>query len=134
MFYTETENVDGGEVLGNRLYRYEYDNGKLVNPKLLLDLPTIPGPSHNGGVLKLGPDKKSVYLVIGNLNYAQNQSFITKAQNNKDGPPPDGRGGVLRITFDGGVVDNKGILGDGDPLNKYYAYGLRNSFVLDLTH
>lgn len=128
LFYTETEKVDGGEVLGNRLYRYEYDNGKLVNPKLLLDLPTIPGPSHNGGVLKIGPDKKSVYLVIGNLNYAQNQSFITKAQNNKDGPPPDGRGGVLRITFDGGVVDNKGILGDEDPLNKYYAYGLRNSF------
>jgi len=127
LFYTETQNVDGGEVLGNRLYRYEYDNGKLVNPKLLLDLPTIPGPSHNGGVLKMGLDKKSVYLVIGNLNYVQNQSFITKAQNNKGGPPPDGRGGVLRITFDGAVVD-KGILGDEDPLNKYYAYGIRNSF------
>jgi hypothetical protein len=52
-----------------------------------LDLPTIPGPSHNGGVLKIGPDKKSVYLVIGNLNYVQNQTFITKAQNNKNGPP-----------------------------------------------
>jgi len=95
---------------------------------LLLDLPTIPGPSHNGGVLKIGPDKKSVYLVIGNLNYVQNQTFITKAQNNKNGPPPDGRGGILRVTFDGGVVGNKGLLGDEDPLNKYYAYGLRNSF------
>jgi aldose sugar dehydrogenase len=131
LFYTETEGFDGGKVLGNRLYRYEYDNGKLINPKLLLDLPTIPGPSHNGGVLKIGPDNKTVYLVIGNLNYVQNQSFITKAQNNKNGPPPDGRGGVLRITFDGGVVDNKGILGDEDPLNKYYAYGIRNSFGMD---
>lgn len=128
LFYTETENVDGGDVLGNRLYRYEYDNGKLVNPKLLLDLPTIPGPSHNGGVLKIGPDNKSVYLVIGNLNYVQNLTYITKAQNNKDGPPPDGRGGILRITFDGGVVDGKGVLGNDDPLNKYYAYGIRNSF------
>ena len=128
LFYTETENADGGNVLGNRLYRYEYDDGKLINPKLLLDLPTIPGPSHNGGVLKIGPDNKSVYLVIGNLNYAQNLTFITKAQNNKDGPPPDGRGGVLRITFDGGVVEDKGLLGDEDPLNKYYAYGIRNSF------
>jgi len=128
LFYTETENTDGGNVLGNRLYRYEYDDGKLVNPKLLLDLPTIPGPSHNGGVLKIGPDNKSVYLVIGNLNYVQNLTFITKAQNNKDGPPPDGRGGVLRITFDGGVVEDKGLLGDEDPLNKYYAYGIRNSF------
>jgi glucose/arabinose dehydrogenase len=128
LFYTETENNDGGKVLGNRLYRYEYNNGSLVNPKLLLDLPTIPGPSHNGGVLKIGPDKKSVYLVIGNLNYVQNQTFITKAQNNKNGPPPDGRGGILRVTFDGEVVGNKGLLGDEDPLNKYYAYGLRNSF------
>ena len=128
LFYTETENVDGGDVLGNRLYRYEYDNGKLVNPKLLLDLPTIPGPSHNGGVLKIGPDNKSVYLVIGNLNYVQNLTYITKAQNNKDGSPPDGRGGILRITFDGGVVDGKGVLGNDDPLNKYYAYGIRNSF------
>jgi aldose sugar dehydrogenase len=128
LFYTETENVDGGKILGNRLYRYEYDTGKLVNPKLLLDLPTIPGPSHNGGVLKIGPDNKSVYLVIGNLNYVQNLTYITKAQNNKDGPPPDGRGGVLRITFDGGVVGGKGLLGDEDPLNKYYAYGIRNSF------
>lgn len=128
LFYTETENVDGGDVLGNRLYRYEYDDGKLVNPKLLLDLPTIPGPSHNGGVLKIGPDNKSVYLVIGNLNYVQNLTYITKAQNNKDGPPPDGRGGILRITFDGGVVDGEGVLGNDDPLNKYYAYGIRNSF------
>ncbi len=128
LYYTETEDVDGGKVLGNRLYRYEYDNGKLINPKLLLDLPTIPGPSHNGGVLKIGPDKQSVYLVIGNLNYAQNETFITKTQNKKNGPPPDGRGGVLRITFDGGVVDKKGILGNEDPLNKYYAYGIRNSF------
>ena len=41
---------------------------------------------------------------------------------------PDGRGGILRITFDGDVVGGKGILGDKDPLNKYYAYGIRNSF------
>jgi glucose/arabinose dehydrogenase len=53
---------------------------------------------------------------------------MTKAQNVKDGPAPDGRGGILRITFDGDVIDGKGILGDESPLNKYYAYGLRNSF------
>jgi len=128
LFYTETESVDGGKILGNRLYRYEFDAGKLVNPKLLLDLPAVPGPSHNGGVLKIGPDNKSVYLIVGNLNYAQNLTYITKAQNNKDGPPPDGRGGILRVTFDGGVVNGEGLLGNEDPLNKYYAYGLRNSF------
>src|SRR4030095_14334007 len=57
------------------------------------------------------------------------------------GPPPDGRGGILRVTqqgkpietSDGNNDDTKvdGILGTKDPLNKYYAYGLRNSFGID---
>ena len=49
LYYTETKSKDGedleegGIVLGNRLYRYELENNKLVNPKLLLDLPAEPG-------------------------------------------------------------------------------------------
>jgi hypothetical protein len=39
LFYTETENVDNGDILGNRLYKYDFIDGKLVNPTLLLDLP-----------------------------------------------------------------------------------------------
>lgn len=128
LYYTETKDRDGGEVLGNRLYRYELVDNKLVNPKLLLNLPTKPGPSHNGGVLKIGPDNKSVYLVIGDLNRLSNVSFFTQAQNIEFSGPPDGRGGILRVTFDGKVVGGHGILGDTDPLNKYYGYGLRNSF------
>jgi glucose/arabinose dehydrogenase len=88
----------------------------------------MPGPSHNGGVLKIGPDKTSLYLVIGNLNFIQDPKYFGQVQNVKYGPPPDGRGGILRITYDGNVVGGKGILGDTGPLNFYYAYGLRNSF------
>lgn len=128
LFYTETDRNDREKILGNRLYRYDFVDNKLVNPKLLLDLPFLPGPSHDGGVLRIGPDNKSLYLVIGNLNFAQNQSYMTKAQNVRDGPAPDGRGGILRVTFDGDTVGGKGILGEEDHLNKYYAYGLRNSF------
>ena len=128
LFYTESEGQDGGKPLGNRLYRFQLVDEKLINPVLLLDLPILPGPSHDGGVLKIGPDNKSIYLVIGNLNYAQNETYITRTQNAKTGPPPDGRGGILRVTFDGGVVNGKGILGDGHPIDKYFAYGLRNSF------
>src|ERR671913_227437 len=46
LYYTEAESKDGEDLsekkdpLGNRLYRYELVNDKLVNPKLLLDLPT----------------------------------------------------------------------------------------------
>jgi glucose/arabinose dehydrogenase len=128
LYYTETKDRDGGEVLGNRLYRYELVDNRLVNPKLLLNLPTKPGPSHDGGVLKIGPDKKSIYLVIGDLNRLSNASFFTQAQNIEFSGPPDGRGGILRVTFDGKVVGGHGIFGEDSPLNKYFGYGLRNSF------
>lgn len=128
LYYTETKDRDGGEMLGNRLYRYELVDNRLVNPKLLLNLPTKPGPSHDGGVLKIGPDKKSIYLVIGDLNRLSNASFFTQAQNIEFSGPPDGRGGILRVTFDGKVVGGHGIFGEDSPLDKYFGYGLRNSF------
>jgi glucose/arabinose dehydrogenase len=130
LYYTETDHNNQSKILGNRLYRYELvaNNSQLIKPKLLLSLPYVPGPSHNGGVLKIGPDKTSLYLVIGNLNFIQDPKYFGQVQNVKYGPPPDGRGGILRITYDGNVVGGKGILGDSGPLNFYYAYGLRNSF------
>ena len=66
LFYTESEGDDGAEPIGNRLYRYELVDNKLVNPKLLLDLPYLPGPAHNGGVISIGPDN-NVYVAIGEL-------------------------------------------------------------------
>jgi glucose/arabinose dehydrogenase len=131
VFLYYTESPQNGAALGNRLYRYEFDNstGKLVRPRLLLDLPAEPGPAHNGGVVTLGPDN-NIYVITGNLySKAYNEGGeITMAQNIKNGTEPDGRGGILRVTLDGGLVDNEGILGDTSPLNKYYAYGIRNSF------
>src|SRR5918992_1454731 len=66
--YTEAEIEDSDDCpkpnycepshvpLGNRLYRYEWDNSsnKLINPKLLLDLPAVPGPSQDGEVIGRG--------------------------------------------------------------------------------
>ena len=134
LYYTEKNKNNESQILGNHLYRYELKNNTLLNPKLLLTLPAYPGPSHNGGVLKISPDNKSLYLVIGNVNYARQKNFMTQTQNVKDGPPPDGRGGILRITFDGEVVGGSGILGDTSPLNKYFAYGIRNSFGIGFDH
>jgi aldose sugar dehydrogenase len=114
----------GHDPLGNRLYRYELasNNSKLVNPKLLLDLPAVPGPGHNGGKIIIGPDN-NVYLTIGDVGYR------TETQNYPNNPNSNGTSGVYRITQDGKAV--KGIIGDKDPLDKYYAYGLRNSFGMD---
>jgi aldose sugar dehydrogenase len=133
LFYTEAQGTeDGGEPIANRLYRYELVDGKLANPSLLLDLPYLPGPAHNGGVVAIGPDN-NVYVAVGELtptNYAQGD-YKFLSQNYENGDEPDGRGGILRITQEGQVVDGKGILGDEHPLDMYYAYGIRNGFGLD---
>jgi aldose sugar dehydrogenase len=127
IFVTETENQDDGDILGNRIYRYDFVNGSLINPVLLLDLPYLPGPSHNGGVMRIGPDN-NLYIVMGDLNRLKDPSGDTITQNLKETSPPDGRGGVLRITPDGETVNDGFTLGDEGLLDKYYGYGIRNSF------
>jgi glucose/arabinose dehydrogenase len=132
LYYTEASGgVDNST--GNRLYRYELANNQLINPKLLLDLPAIPSNpnsvrfEHNGGKLVVGPDN-NVYLVIGDVG-----GHMGQTENNANGPPPDGTGGILRVTQDGdAVIPNSPLGNDTDPtLNKYYAYGIRNSFGID---
>ncbi|HET7390759.1 MAG TPA: PQQ-dependent sugar dehydrogenase [Nitrososphaeraceae archaeon] len=108
----------------NRLYRYELVKNQLVNPKLLLDLPALPGPAHNGGKVLVGPNG-NLYVVIGDVT-----GHRTQAENVPNGGPPDGTGGILRITQDGQPVPNS-PLGGAYPQNLYYAYGIRNSFGMD---
>ena len=147
LYFTEAEIADSEDVtqgkdpVGNRLYRYELDNinNKLINPVLLLDLPAVPGPRHNGGAIMIGPDN-NLYIPIGDVDgWGNGEAFETKAQNYVNGIEPDGRGGILRITQDGKSIvgiagsnsSDEGILGNTHPLNLYYAYGIRNSFGID---
>ena len=69
--------------MGNRLYRYELSGNKLVNPKILLDLPVSPHGAHNGGKIIIGPDN-SLYLVVGDMERNDNE-----AQNYNNGKTPD---------------------------------------------
>jgi aldose sugar dehydrogenase len=124
VYLTEPNNsseLNKGTV-SNRLYRYELVDDKIVNPKLMLDLPGTPGPRHNGGAIIVGPDN-NIYVPIGDVD-----GHTTEAQNIL-GIPPDGSGGILRISPNGSSVQN--ILGEVGPAKKYYAYGIRNSFGLD---
>jgi glucose/arabinose dehydrogenase len=137
LYYTESNRKDGDDEIelggldpeGNRLYRYELQNGKLVNPKLLLDLPVKPGPRHTGGEVAVGPDN-NIYVTIGDLDGTFKEGFETMAQNYKNMSTLDGRAGILRVTPHGNPVGS-GILGNQYPLNMYFAYGVRNSFGLD---
>ena len=126
LYFTEADRSGGisSESIGNRLYRYEWVNDQLVSPILLLDLPATPGPRHNGGVVRIGPDN-NVYVIIGDVD-----GHETLAQNQESGEEADGTSGILRITQDGKPVGSS-ILGDSYPLNLYYAYGIRNSFGFD---
>lgn len=137
LYYTESLGKDGTDEpdagakppLGNRLYRYELVEGKLINPKLLLDVPVDPGPRHTGGEVAVGPDG-NVYVTIGDLDGTFKKPFETKSQNYLTGSMPDGRSAILRVSPDGKPVED-GILGNTFPINLYFAYGIRNSFGLD---
>jgi aldose sugar dehydrogenase len=130
IYFTESDE-DGGASIANRLYRYEFLDNKLVNPKLLLDLPGLPGPRHNGGAVKIGPDN-NVFATIGDLE--KSDGTTTKAQNNPKNSA-DATGGILRVSQDGKPVkdptNDTYLFGNTFPLNLYYAYGVRNSFGID---
>ncbi len=133
----------GVQPLGNRLYRYDLDhadNDKLINPKLLLNLPAIPAnatsreTSHNGGKVVVGPDK-NVYLIIGDVGRHQGQ-----AQNVGNGSRLDGTSGILRVSQEGQPATNPPLVSAGvgsqgsansNMTKYYYAYGIRNSFGMD---
>ena len=131
LYYTQAQTHTGDDItagkqpLGNRLYRYELNNNKLLNPKLLLELPATPGAIGNGGKVVIGSDN-NVYVTIGNVGI---NGHNTKAQNVQNSSEPDGTSGILRVNQDGQPI-LPGILGNKFPLNLYYSYGMWNSFGL----
>jgi glucose/arabinose dehydrogenase len=123
----DTNESEENLAVNNRLYKYELIEGKLVNPKLLLELPPKGRTVHNGGVTIIGPDH-NLYVAVGEAGNPN-----TKSRNINGGSDPVGTSGILRMTQDGNSVGNgsDGILGNTHPLNLYYAYGIRNSFGMD---
>ena len=134
LYYTESGGGKDGddfnagvEPVGNRLYKYEYYDGKLINPTLLLDLPATPvnkKGEHNGGKVIVGPDN-NIYTVIGDVG-----AHRTQSQNVVNGPAADGTSGIIRLTPTGESAGDP-IFGAEGPLRYYYAMGIRNSFGMD---
>ena len=92
---------------------------------MILDLPAIPGPNHNGGKITLSKDNY-LYAIIGDLNHR------TKLQNFENGGDPDYTGSIYRIDPHSGSapVDNPFVRSDVPNIDKTFAYGIRNSFGL----
>jgi glucose/arabinose dehydrogenase len=118
LYYTE----QGEEELRNRVYKHQLNGQSLVNPVLLLDLPAGPGTNHQGGKMVVGPDGY-LYVVIGEL---QREGQL---QNIENGPPPDDSGVIFRINPEDGSAAPDNPFQD-DAANRYFAYGVRNSFGL----
>ena len=135
LYFTKfTEGGDGEgtndeKSYGNSVYRYEFLDDKLVNPKPILNLSSEPGPSHDGGAITIGPDN-NLYIPIGDIDGSFNphRNVKTLAQNFVNSTFLDGRAGILRVDLNGNPVKSQRILGDKPPLSLYYAYGIRNSF------
>jgi glucose/arabinose dehydrogenase len=119
LYYTEPV----GNDFRNRVYKYSWNGQNLVNPVLLLDLPGTPGPNHDGGKLMIGQDN-FLYAIIGDLNRNG------KLQNFATGPDPDDTSVLLRLSpVDGSPAPGNPLSSNpSNPLSKYYAYGIRNSF------
>ena len=134
--------TEGADPKGNRLYRYQLSQDKLINPKLLLDLPANPGADHIGGAIVSGPDN-NIYLISGDghscsydscNNGTKKTVLNSQSANERNGKEFVGRGGILRVTPDGLTISENGhggLLGNDDPINKYFAYGIRNGFGID---
>ena len=118
LYFTE----QGEEDLRNRVYKYQWDGQSLINPTLVLDLPSGPGTNHQGGKMVMGSDGY-LYVVVGEM---QREGQL---QNIQDGPAPDDTGVIFRINPEDGSAAN-GNPFQGDAVNRYFAYGVRNSFGL----
>ena len=125
LYYTQTSaNGDSNNAaVANRVDKFHWDGSALTaepgNP--ILSLPVTPGPNHNGGIILFGPDQK-LYVINGDLNRDG------QLQNFPNGPAPDSTSVIHRLNDDGTVPNDNPFSSLGDPMNRYFAYGIRNSF------
>src|SRR5918996_3890547 len=123
LYFTEAQD---NEPLRNRIYRYEWNGHDLINPFLILDLPAMPGPYHDGGKLVIGPDN-SLYAVIGDLNSVAGplQNLRTTGNQYNDTSV------ILRVPLDNASYSKVFSTDIGSKNSQYHlAYGIRNSFGL----
>lgn len=126
LYLTESTALDNS--IRNRVYKYQWDGNQLTSPVLVLDLPGLPGPNHNGGKILIGPSPNEtgqfLYAVIGDLNHDG------KLQNFNEGPDPDDTSVVFRVNpIDGSAPRGNPFIND-NVTSRYWAYGIRNSFGL----
>ncbi|MCK6456617.1 MAG: PQQ-dependent sugar dehydrogenase [Phycisphaerae bacterium] len=110
--------------LENRIERYVWNGSTLVFNASIATLPATPGPNHNGGIILFGPDGK-LYAVIGDLN----RNDLTE---NFEATVLSDTAVILRLNDDGTAPGDNPLTDPG--WERFYAYGIRNSFGLGFDH
>ncbi len=89
-------------AIGDRLYRHRWDGAALVEPRLIYHWNFNSHGTHNGGPLRFGRDDR-LYVMIGDSGTGDPATSTPSLTQND---PADA----------------------ASPVNRYYAYGIRNSF------
>lgn len=111
----ETDQDDREAVGDFHVARFRLTGTTAAGPlQTLIRLPARPGPYHNGGCLRFGPDGK-LYVSLGELNRHANLNSQRKG---------DRRGKILRYNDDGTIPRDNPFGAD----NPVYVYGIRNAF------
>ena len=103
-FYLTEKNPISNSVIGNRIYKTNWNGEKLENFSLIKNLPFGERGVHNAGVFTKGLDDK-IYAIIGDADQK----------------------GILQ-NFHTGESNNTSVIFDVNSNDPYYAIGIRNSF------
>ena len=127
LYFTESKE-DGGNAIGNHIYKYDWIDQKLTNPELITKLPST-GLWHNGGKLELNTNN-DLFAVIG--DQTPTGSTLDKyriLQNIPESGEIDDTSIILKVNVDDNILQP--MLSE-NPTENYFAIGVRNSFGLSI--
>ena len=113
---------EGNENNGNKLVKYRWNGTSLVEPVLIMHPLPYAKAVHNGGAMIIF--EETLFLVIGDNQNMKNQLVNGISKTLEDS------GVILRVTLDGESVPSNPF--NNETLSKYYAYGVRNGYGLDV--
>ena len=136
----EVQQKELNHTARNKVYEYTWNGtGSFSNPRLIMDMPADPGPYHNGGKIRI--DKSgNLYAVIGDLTAINNTLQNYPQGKNQSISIPNNSSVIIRVDPSmESLIPSHNPLYSYNPNNTklnlakyYYAYGIRNSFGMDI--
>jgi len=124
LYYTESDE-DGGQSIGNHIYKYDWIDEKLTNSKLITKLPSK-SLWHNAGKLQSNLNGE-LFAVIGDQTPTGSSLDKYRVLQNMPQGSIDDTSIILKIDLDTNILQP--MLSE-NPLESYFAIGIRNSFGL----